>query len=322
MKEDQIYSRIKVIERINGGYSMENTYKSGFITIIGRPNVGKSTFMNRVIGQKIAIMSDKPQTTRNKIQGVLTQDNAQLIFIDTPGIHKPKHKLGDFMVKVAEHTLNEVDVIMFMINAEEGYGRGDQFILDRLQNVSNPVFLIINKIDQVHPDQLLPLIEQYKDKCDFEEIIPISALEGNNVDHLIEVLTKHLPEGPQYYPEDQVTDHPERFIISELIREKALQLTREEIPHSIAVVIDNIEKKDKTGKVLIQATVVTERKSQKGIIIGKQGSMLKEIGTKARADIEALLGTKIFLELWVKVQKDWRNKQHQLNEYGFNNEDY
>ncbi|MDC3415553.1 GTPase Era [Aquibacillus salsiterrae] len=301
---------------------MEKTFKSGFISIIGRPNVGKSTFMNRVIGQKIAIMSDKPQTTRNKIQGVLTQNDAQFIFIDTPGIHKPKHKLGDFMVKVAENTLNEVDVIMFMINAEEGYGRGDQFIIDRLQTVKNPVLLIINKVDKVHPDKLLPLIDQYKDKYDFAEIVPISALEGNNVDHLLETLKQKLPEGPQYYPEDQITDHPERFIISELIREKALQLTREEIPHSLAVIIENIEKNEQNGKVFIQATIITERKSQKGIIIGKQGSMLKEIGMKAREDIEALLGTKIFLELWVKVQKDWRNREHQLNEYGFNNKEY
>ncbi|WP_186575753.1 GTPase Era [Aquibacillus kalidii] len=300
---------------------MEQTYKSGFITIIGRPNVGKSTFMNRVIGQKIAIMSDKPQTTRNKIQGVLTEKDAQMIFIDTPGIHKPKHKLGDFMVKVAENTLNEVDAVMFMINAAEGYGRGDQFIIDRLQNVKNPVFLIINKIDQVHPDQLLPLIEQYKDKYNFKEIVPISALEGNNVNHLLEVLKEELPEGPQYYPEDQITDHPERFIISELIREKALQLTREEVPHSIAVVIENINP-DEREKLLIQATIITERKSQKGIIIGKQGSMLKEIGVKARQDIENLLGTKVYLELWVKVQKDWRNKQHQLNEYGFTTDEY
>lgn len=300
---------------------MENEFKSGFISIIGRPNVGKSTFMNRVIGQKIAIMSDKPQTTRNKIQGVLTEENAQYVFIDTPGIHKPKHKLGDFMVKVAENTLNEVDVILFMINANEGYGKGDQFIMDRLQNIKTPVFLVINKIDQIHPDQLLPLIEQYKNIYDFNEVIPISALEGNNVAKLLEVIRTYLPEGPQYYPEDQVTDHPERFIISELIREKALHMTREEVPHSIAVVIENMEHR-KNGAVFIQAVVITERKSQKGIIIGKQGSMLKEIGQQARQDIEALLGTKIFLELWVKVQKDWRNRQSNLNEFGFNREEY
>lgn len=297
-------------------------FKSGFLSIIGRPNVGKSTFLNQVIGQKIAIMSDKPQTTRNKIQGVVTTDNAQIILIDTPGIHKPKHKLGDFMVKTAETTLNEVDVILFMIDAKEGYGRGDQFIIDRLQRVNNPVILVINKIDQVHPEQLLPLIDEYRSKLDFKEIIPISALEGNNVDHLLEVVTKMLPAGPKYYPEDQVTDHPERFIMGELIREKALHLTREEIPHSIAVVIDQIERQEKNNRIYVQATIITERSSQKGIIIGKQGSMLKEIGSRARKDLEALLGSKIYLELWVKVQKDWRNRKLNLNEFGFNEDEY
>ncbi|MFD1171530.1 GTPase Era [Oceanobacillus picturae] len=299
---------------------MEN-FKSGFVAIIGRPNVGKSTFMNKVIGQKIAIMSDKAQTTRNKIQGVLTQDDAQIVFIDTPGIHKPKHRLGDFMVKTAENTLNEVDSILFMINAKEGYGRGDQYILDMLQNVNRPVYLVINKIDLIHPDDLFPLIEQYKGKLAFEEVIPISALEGNNVTHLLDVLKGNLPEGPQYYPEDQVTDHPERFIITELIREKVLQLTREEIPHSIAVVMENMEERD-NNSLFIQATIVTERKTQKGILIGKQGSMLKNIGKYARQDIEALLGSKVYLELWVKVKKDWRNKQNQLHEYGFRSDEY
>lgn len=300
---------------------MNNSFKSGFVAIIGRPNVGKSTFMNRVIGQKIAIMSDKPQTTRNKIQGVLTESDAQLIFIDTPGIHKPKHRLGDFMVKIAENTLNEVDAILFMINAKEGYGKGDQYILDRLQEVKRPVYLIINKIDLIHPDDLFPLIENYKDKYNFEEVIPISALEGNNVNHLLGILKDKLPEGPQYYPEDQVTDHPERFIMGELIREKVLQLTHEEIPHSIAVVIENIEKRE-SNAIFIQATIVTERKTQKGILIGKQGSMLKNIGKSARKDIESLLGTKVYLELWIKVQKDWRNKQTQLKEFGFRSDEY
>ncbi|RLL48049.1 GTPase Era [Oceanobacillus piezotolerans] len=300
---------------------MENNYKSGFIAIIGRPNVGKSTFLNRVIGQKIAIMSDKPQTTRNKIQGVLTLDDAQMVFIDTPGIHKPKHRLGDFMMKIAENTLNEVDAILFMINAKEGYGKGDQFILDRLSKVNSPVFLIINKIDLIQPEKLLELIEQYKDKGNFEEIIPISALQGNNVTHLLEVLKGHLPEGPQYYPKDQITDHPERFIITELIREKVLQLTKEEVPHSIAVVMENLEKRD-SDTIFIQATIITERKTQKGILIGKQGSMLKNIGKNARKDIESLLGSKVYLELWVKVKKDWRNKQSQLHEFGFRNDEY
>lgn len=298
-----------------------NNFKSGFIAIIGRPNVGKSTFMNHVIGQKIAIMSDKAQTTRNKIQGVLTTNDAQIVFIDTPGIHKPKHRLGDFMVQIAENTLNEVDAVLFMIDAKEGYGRGDQYILDRLQKVKKPVFLIINKIDLIHPDDLFPLIDQYKEKCNFEEVVPISALEGNNVSHLITILKKHIPEGPQYYPSDQVTDHPERFIISEFIREKVLQLTREEIPHSIAVVLENIEKRD-TNAIYIQATIITERSTQKGILIGKQGSMLKNIGKNARKDIEALLGTKVYLELWVKVKKDWRNKQSQLIEYGYSKDEY
>lgn len=297
-------------------------HKSGFISIIGRPNVGKSTFLNRVIGQKIAIMSDKPQTTRNKIQGVLTTNDAQMIFIDTPGIHKPKHKLGDFMMKVAQNTLKEVDLILFMVNAVEGFGRGEEFILEKFQTVNTPVFLVINKIDQIHPDLLLPIIESYQKKYPFKEIVPISALEGNNVERLLEQVKAYMPEGPQYYPADQVTDHPERFIITELIREKALQLTREEIPHSLAVVLDKIEKQEGKEIIHVMATVIVERDSQKGIVIGKQGSMLKEIGKRARVDIENLLGSKVFLELWVKVQKDWRNKISNLRDFGFNEDEY
>jgi GTPase len=298
------------------------SYKSGFISIIGRPNVGKSTFLNRVIGQKIAIMSDKPQTTRNKIQGVLTLADTQMIFIDTPGIHKPKHKLGDFMMKVAQNTLKEVDLVLFMVNAEEGFGRGEEFILEKFQSVSTPIFLVINKIDQIHPDQLLSIIESYKEKYPFKEIVPISALQGNNVERLLEQIKTYLPEGPQYYPADQVTDHPERFIITELIREKALHLTREEIPHSLAVVLDKMERQNGKDIIHVMATVIVERDSQKGIIIGKQGSMLKEIGKRARADIENLLGSKVFLELWVKVQKDWRNRISQLRDFGFNEDEY
>ncbi|WP_368657429.1 GTPase Era [Metabacillus halosaccharovorans] len=297
-------------------------YKSGFVSIIGRPNVGKSTFINRVIGQKIAIMSDKPQTTRNKVQGVYTTNQSQTIFIDTPGIHKPKHKLGDFMMKVAQNTLKEVDLVLFMINAEEGYGRGDEFIIERLKQTNTPVFLIINKIDQIHPDELLPLIEQYKKLYPFKEIVPISALQGNNIDTLLQQIEDLLPEGPQYYPEDQVTDHPERFIITELIREKVLHLTREEIPHSIAVVMDTLERRENNAAIYVGATIIVERNSQKGIVIGKQGSMLKEVGKRARVDIEALLGSKVFLELWVKVQKDWRNKASQLRDYGFREDEY
>ncbi|QDP99334.1 GTPase Era [Lysinibacillus fusiformis] len=298
-------------------------YKSGFISIIGRPNVGKSTFLNRVIGQKIAIMSDKPQTTRNKVQGVLTTDDSQMIFIDTPGIHKPKHKLGDFMLKVSKNTLREVDVIMFMVNAEQKLGKGDEFILELLEGNPTPVFLVINKIDQVHPDELMGIIDSYKERYDFAEIVPISALQGNNVENLLATLTKYLPEGPQYYPADQVTDHPERFIISELIREKVLHLTREEIPHSIAVVIDKIRRDEENeGKIRVAATIIVERDSQKGIVIGKRGALLKEVGIRARKDIEMLLGSKVYLELWVKVQKDWRNKSTHLRDFGFRDDEY
>lgn len=299
-----------------------NNFKSGFISIIGRPNVGKSTFLNRVVGQKIAIMSDKPQTTRNKVQGVVTTDTSQLVFIDTPGIHKPKHKLGDFMVKSARNTLKEVDVIMFMVNANEPIGGGDRFIIDLLQNTETPVFLVINKIDLVHPDDLLTTITSYTEEYDFAEIVPLSALNGNNVERLMETLTNYLPEGPKYYPDDQVTDHPERFIISEFIREKVLHLTREEIPHSVAVVIEKIDRDESRGLVDVAATIVVDRDSQKGIVIGKKGALLKEIGTKARHDIEMLLGSKVYLELWVKVQKDWRNKPGQLREFGFREDEY
>ncbi|MFJ7646364.1 GTPase Era [Lysinibacillus sp. NPDC097279] len=298
-------------------------YKSGFISIIGRPNVGKSTFLNRVIGQKIAIMSDKPQTTRNKVQGVLTTDDSQMIFIDTPGIHKPKHKLGDFMLKVSRNTLREVDVIMFMVNAEQKLGKGDEFILEMLEGNPTPVFLVINKIDQIHPDELMGIIDSYKERYDFAEIVPISALQGNNVENLLSTLTKYLPEGPQYYPADQVTDHPERFIISELIREKVLHLTREEIPHSIAVVIDKIRRDEENEeKIRVAATIIVERDSQKGIVIGKRGALLKEVGIRARKDIEMLLGSKVYLELWVKVQKDWRNKSTHLRDFGFRDDEY
>lgn len=299
-------------------------YKSGFISIIGRPNVGKSTFLNRVIGQKIAIMSDKPQTTRNKVQGVLTLENSQLIFIDTPGIHIPKHKLGDFMLKVAKNTLREVDVIIFMVNAVEPRGKIDEYIMEMLENNETPVFLVINKIDQVHPEKLVDIIESYTKKYNFAEVLPISALQGNNVEKLLETIQSYLPQGPQYYPADQVTDHPERFIISELIREKVLHLTREEIPHSIAVVIDKIKKEEDTEKEMIRvsATIIVERDSQKGIVIGKKGALLKEVGTRARKDIEMLLGTNVYLELWVKVQKDWRNKSAHLKDYGFRDDEY
>lgn len=298
---------------------MNKPYKSGFVALIGRPNVGKSTLLNQVIGQKIAIMSDKAQTTRNKIQGVYTAEDAQIVFLDTPGIHKPTSKLGKYMKQAAESTLGEVDVILFLVDVIEGYGGGDRYIIERLKTVHTPVILVLNKIDEIHPEALLPIIDQYKRLHDFAEIVPVSAKLGNNVSHLLEQVKKYLQEGPQYYPEDQVTDHPEQFVCAELIREKLLLLTREEIPHSIAVYIENM-KTEKNGVVHLSAVIYVERDSQKGIIIGKNGSLLKEIGKQAREDIERLLGSKIFLELWVKVKKDWRNQERVLKELGFHGE--
>lgn len=296
---------------------MNESFKSGFVALVGRPNVGKSTLMNHILGQKIAIMSDKAQTTRNKIHGIYTTDNEQIVFIDTPGIHKPRHKLGEMMTKQALTTLNEVDIVMFIIDAEQGYGRGDQFIIDFLQKTESPVFLIVNKIDKVHPDDLLPLIDAYRRRFAFAEVVPVSALRGQNVAALLEQINAYLPNGPKYYPDDQVTDHPERFIVAELVREKILQLTRDEVPHSIAVVVEKMTREKERGLVDILATIIVERPSQKGIIIGKQGSMMKKIGSSARRDIEALLGSKVFLELWVKVEKDWRDKEAQLRNFGF-----
>ncbi|MGX6980060.1 GTPase Era [Vagococcus elongatus] len=300
---------------------MTKPFRSGFVAIIGRPNVGKSTLLNRVIGQKIAIMSDKAQTTRNKIQGVYTTDDSQIVFIDTPGIHKPKHKLGDFMVESAYSALREVDAVLFMVSADQKRGPGDNFIIERLKKQSAPVFLVINKIDNVHPDDLLPMIEDYREQMDFAEIVPISATEGNNIENLLEVLTGYLEEGPQYYPAEQVTDHPEYFIVSELIREKVLQLTHEEVPHSVAVVIDSMERDD-NDKIHVMATIVVERPTQKGILIGKGGKMMKDIGIRARKDIENLLGNKVYLETWVKVEKNWRDKQRYLKDLGYRDMDY
>ncbi|MER2173793.1 MAG: GTPase Era [Carnobacterium sp.] len=299
----------------------KNEHKSGFVSIVGRPNVGKSTLLNRIVGQKIAIMSDKAQTTRNKIQGIYTTPESQIVFIDTPGIHKPKHRLGDFMVESAFSAFREVDVILFMVNIAEKRGPGDNFIMERLKTVKSPVFLVLNKIDKIHPDQLLPIIEDYRSLVDFAQVIPISASEGNNVDTLLEEITKYLPAGPQFYPEDQVSDHPEYFIVSELIREKVLELTREEVPHSVAVVVESM-KRNELGKVQVHAAIIVERSSQKGIIIGKGGKMLKDIGIRARRDIEVLLGDKIYLDLWVKVQKDWRDRQTNLQDYGYRKDDY
>ena len=300
---------------------MSKQFKSGFVAIVGRPNVGKSTFMNYVLGQKIAIMSDKAQTTRNKIQGVYTNQNCQIVFLDTPGIHKPKHELGNFMVESAYSALKEVDVVLFMVNAAEKRGSGDDFIIEKLKKIKTPVFLVLNKIDLISPDELLDRVESYQETIPFAGIIPISVLQGNNVQELMTTLTNHLPEGPQYYPSDQITDHPEYFVVSELIREKILHLTKEEIPHSVAVTVDKMQK-DEFDKVHVYANIIVERPTQKGIIIGKGGKLLKEIGVRARKDIEQLLGNKVYLELWVKVEKDWRKKKSHLQDFGYRTTDY
>lgn len=298
------------------------TFKSGFVAILGRPNVGKSTFLNYVMGQKIAIMSDKAQTTRNKIMGIYTTDEEQIVFIDTPGIHKPKTALGDFMVESAYSTLREVDTVLFMVPADEKRGKGDDMIMERLKQANVPVILVVNKIDKVHPDQLLEQIDDFRHQMDFKEIVPISATQGNNVNRLMEILKENLDEGFQYFPADQITDHPERFLVSEMIREKVLLLTREEIPHSVAVVIESMKRDELTDKVHIRATIMVERDSQKGIIIGKQGAMLKKIGSMARRDIELMLGDKVFLETWVKVKKNWRDKKLDLADFGYNKKEY
>lgn len=300
---------------------MSKQFKSGFVAIVGRPNVGKSTFMNYVLGQKIAIMSDKVQTTRNKIQGVYTNQDCQIVFLDTPGIHKPKHELGNFMVESAYSALKEVDAVLFMVNAAEKRGPGDDFIIEKLKKIKTPVFLVLNKIDLISPDELLDRVESYQETIPFAGIIPISVLQGNNVQELMTTLTNHLPEGPQYYPSDQITDHPEYFVVSELIREKILHLTKEEIPHSVAVTVDKMQK-DEFDKVHVYANIIVERPTQKGIIIGKGGKLLKEIGVRARKDIEQLLGNKVYLELWVKVEKDWRKKKSHLQDFGYRTTDY
>ena len=294
--------------------------KSGFVTIIGRPNVGKSTLVNQIMGRKIAIMSDKPQTTRNKIRAIYTDpERGQVVFIDTPGIHRPKSKLGSYMMDMTLTSLNEVDLILYLIDVTKEFGPGEEFILEQLNQVKEtPTYLILNKIDLVEPEALLPIIDNYRTRASFAEIIPLSAKHGNNMETLLDHVYAILPAGPNYYPVDQTTDYPEGFIVAELIREKILDVMREEVPHSIAVVIDSMKQGDINPKtVSISAIIYVERNSQKGIIIGKNGSMLKEIGQKAREDIEKLLGTRTYLELWVKVEEDWRNKDHLLKELGY-----
>ena len=291
-------------------------FKSGFVALIGRPNVGKSTLLNYLVGQKVAIMSPQPQTTRNKISGIYTDDQEQIVFIDTPGIHKPKNKLDDFMDKSSYSALDEVDVVLFMVEPEPA-GKGDQYIAELLKKIKKPVFLVINKIDKVHPDELLSIIDSYKNLGDFAEIVPISASQGNNVSELIKTIAKYLPEGPQFYDADQLTDRPEYFIVAELIREQVLKLTHEEVPHATAVVVDRMRNHE-GGKLQVEATIYVERPGQKGIIIGKKGQMLKQIGIAARQEIEALLGEKVNLRLWVKVQKNWRSDPAFLKSIGHN----
>jgi len=292
-------------------------FRSGFVSLIGRPNVGKSTLMNCLIGEKIAIISNKPQTTRNKIQSILTTDNFQIIFIDTPGIHTPKSKLGNFMVKSAETSLNGVDIILYLIEPFEKIKDSDLKIIERLKNVKSNLFLIINKIDTVQKEEILKVIDSYQAKCNFNEIIPISAIKNINTEELLKNIEKYLPEGPRYFPEDMITDQPERQIISEIIREKTLFLLREEIPHGIAVEITGMKKRENKEIADVDATIYCERDSHKGIIIGKHGSMLKQIGSKARCDIERFLGSPINLQIWVKVKKDWRDSDFLLKNFGY-----
>lgn len=291
-------------------------FKSGFVAVVGRPNVGKSTLINALIGDKIVIVSDKAQTTRNRIVCIYMDEKKQIVFMDTPGIHKPKHKLGEFMVKAAVDSLKEVEAVLFLVAANEKRGPGDNFIIEQLKNVNVPVFLVINKIDTLTKEEVLETIVEYKNLYPFEGIIPISAREKDNISEVLTVLEEVLPEGPQYFPDDMITDQPERLIIADIVREKILLKTREEIPHAIAVDVDEMKQRD-DGTTYIRATIYCERDSQKGIIIGKKGSMLRELGGEARADIERLLATKVYLDLWVKVKKDWRNKSGMLSEFGY-----
>ncbi len=295
----------------------ENAFKSGFVSIIGRPNVGKSTLLNSILGEKVSIVSDKPQTTRNRILGIRTLPGTQVIFIDTPGIHKPKHKLNEYMVKIALHTLDEVDIVLFMTEAGESIGGGDRYIIERLQDVRKPVFLLINKIDLVQKSSLLPLIEAYSRLYHFAEIFPVSALHGDNMSGLSEAIVRRLPEGPQYFPEDAVTDQPMRFIAAELVREKIFQLTYEEIPYSVAVGIEEFREEKEKNVVFIRAVIFVDKDSQKGIIIGKGGKMLKRVGQLAREELEAIMGIKVFIELWVKVKSGWRGDDMILRMLGY-----
>lgn len=300
---------------------MTENFKSGFVTLIGRPNVGKSTLMNQLIGQKIAITSNKPQTTRNKIQTVYTCEEGQIVFVDTPGIHKAKNKLGEYMVNVAEQTLKEVDVVLWLVEPTDFIGAGERHIAEQLERVSTPVILVINKVDTIKKEEILKFIDSYRKIYNFAEIVPVSALKGTNTDDLINTIFKYLKEGPMFYDEDTVTDQPMRHIVAELVREKALKCLDDEIPHGIAVYIDQMKER-KSGKIIdIDATIVCERDSHKGIIIGKQGAMLKKIGSAARYEIEKMMEIQINLKLWVKVRKEWRDSDVQLKNFGYNAKD-
>lgn len=298
---------------------MQENFKSGFVTLIGRPNVGKSTLMNYLIGQKIAITSNKPQTTRNRIQTVLTLEEGQIVFVDTPGIHKAKNKLGEYMVNVAERTLNEVDVVLWLVEPTTFIGAGEKHIAEQLRRVRTPVILVINKVDMIKKEEVLKVIDTYRKLYDFMEIVPVSARSGTNTDELLKVIFQYLPYGPQFYDEDTVTDQPERQIVAEIIREKALHSLNEEIPHGIAVCIDQMKARKKMMD--IQATIICERDSHKGIIIGKQGAMLKKIGSTARFEIERMLECKVNLQLWVKVKKDWRDSEFLMKNFGYREEE-
>lgn len=297
-------------------------FKSGFVTLIGRPNVGKSTLMNQLIGQKIAITSSKPQTTRNRIQTVYTCKEGQIVFLDTPGINRAKNKLGNYMLNVAERTLNEVDVVLWLVEPTTFIGGGERYIIEKLSKVKTPILLIINKIDTVEEEEIVKAIMTYKDVCDFAEIIPVSAKTGKNTDEIIACIFKYLEEGPQFYDEDTITDQPERQIVAELIREKALRSLSQEIPHGIAVVIDSMKERKKGNIIDIDATIVCEKDTHKGIIIGKQGKMLKKIGSSARIEMENLLDAKVNLQLWVKVKKDWRDSDYLLKNYGYDQNEW
>ena len=301
---------------------MEQMQKTGFATLIGRPNVGKSTLMNRLIGQKIAITSNKPQTTRNRIQTVYTCEQGQIVFLDTPGIHKAKNKLGEYMVHVAERTLSEVDVILWLVEPTSFIGAGERHIAEQLEKVKTPVILVINKTDTVKREEILLFIDTYRKLYDFDEIVPVSALNGDHTDTLIEQIFKYLPYGPRFYDEDTITDQPMRQIAAELIREKALKCLSDEIPHGIAVSIDKMKERG-NGKVCdIDATIICEKDSHKGIIIGKQGAMLKKIGSAARYEIERMLEMKVNLQLWVKVKKDWRDSDYLIKNFGYDKKDF